>query len=225
MAPDDVARCAAAVARLRVPPGDAWLRAALAATAGRLGEVGGAGGLARLATALCRAGAAPGPAWLEELSAAALAAAAAEVGAAGQGVPLGQQQELQQHQQRKQQERQQQQQQQRQQWQEEPALGAAALSLEPVHVGLLALALHRWGWHPGADTSAALLHACAPRLARHPSSRLQLALTLLAAARWAPPRDWLDAARGRAEAAAARGAYSEQQHDKVLWALMVLSGE
>lgn len=78
MAPDEVARAAAAVARLSVAPGDRWLSAAVDATAGRLHEAGGVAGLARLAAALRRLGCdAPPLEWQAELAAAAAAEAAA----------------------------------------------------------------------------------------------------------------------------------------------------
>ncbi|GBF99547.1 hypothetical protein Rsub_12353 [Raphidocelis subcapitata] len=202
MGPEDVARAASALARLRVEPGDAWLCAAVGATSGRLAELRGAAGLARLATSLVRLGAQPGAAWQEELADAAVAAAgaahlvdAADAASAAPG--------------------------------EAGASPAAAdlphARMQPVHVGLLALAWHRWGWTPPAGVAQALLAACRPAWRRpYHASSTQLALTLLAAAGWAAPDTWVQDAALRAQAAAVRSAYSEAQLDKVVWALQVL---
>jgi len=102
---------------------------------------------------------------------------------------------------------------------------ASASALQPVQVGLLGLAWHRWGWQPERSVCDSLLAASQPCLeaGTYRSSRMQLTLTLLAAAGWMPPAQWVAAAQQCAEAAAGQGAYSEVQCDKISWALKVIA--
>lgn len=210
MGPEDVARAAAALVRLRVAPGEGWLNAALAATEGRMMEGCGdaVGHLVRLMTALVRLGATPSQGWLRGLGDAVASVARRQVERQqqedaqweGQQEGAGDQQGH---------------------WQ---TGGRVLGSLQPVHVGRLALAWHQLGWQPPAEVAEVLLQASQPWLARYSSARLQLCLSLLAAAGWSPSSKWTSAARARVEALVARGAYSEEQLDKIVWSLSVLDG-